>query len=354
MDGSESGHSLLNIKQLSYFIALAEHGSISAAANVLNMAQPSMSENIAKLEKQLDMQLAIRGSRGIQLTEAGSVLARRGSEILQSIAALVEEIRHLAGEPRGPVRIGITPSLSILLAVPLLETINSEFPDIRMSFSEGMSSDVLEWVASDRVDIGCVYDAHDSVTFSIDPLLTEDLFLVTAPDNWPGKIGPDGIALDPIPAAKLADLPLVLTGPMNGARKFQERFARSIGIQLNVIASIDSLPHIAEMVTRASAYTITSHGAVVNRVAEGKLALVRIVDPGLNRKAFLVRRRSRPVSRVCAVVENRIKTIVGEMIQRYKISSAHVEDDKGSAPQVVTATRPPVTGASAADGKISG
>ncbi|MBL8589285.1 MAG: LysR family transcriptional regulator [Methylobacteriaceae bacterium] len=344
MDADEGRHALLNIKQLSYFVALAEHGSISAAANVLNMAQPSMSENIAKLEKQLDTQLAIRGSRGIQLTEAGSVLARRGAEILQSIDALVEEIRHLSGEPRGPVRIGITPSLSILLAVPLLETIHAEFPEIRMSFSEGMSNDVLDWVASDRVDIGCVYEAHDSATFAIEPLLTEDLFLVTAPDNWPGEIGPDGVAIDPIPAARLAEFPLVLTGAANGARKFQERFARSIGIQLNVIASIDSLAHIVEMVSRASAYTIVSHGAVVNKVAEGKLALVRIKDPGMNRKAFLVRKRARPVSRVCSVVEERIKRIVGEMIQRYRISSAHVED---AGVQVMTATRPPVTGAPA-------
>jgi LysR family nitrogen assimilation transcriptional regulator len=328
-------HSMLNIRHLSYFIALAEHGSISAAAMALNMAQPSMSENIAKLERQLETQLAVRGSRGIQLTEAGSLLADRGNQILRDLDSLVEEIRLLSNESKGAVALGITPSLSIVLAVPLLETINTEFPDIRMSFSEGMSDDILHWINTERIEIGCVYHAHDSATYSIEPLLTEELFLVTAPDNWDGEIGPNGVAVDSIPAAKLAQLPLVLTGLAHGARKFHERFARSAGINLNVIASLDSLPQIMEMVSRASAYTITSHGAVVNQVAEGKLALVRIEGPPLRRTAYLVRKRSRTVSRASTIVESCIKAIVREMIDRYGIDSAHMERLDMAADEIV-------------------
>lgn len=334
MDKADRGSAILNIKQLSYFIALAQHGSISAAANALSMAQPSMSENIAKLEKQLDIELAIRGARGIQLTEAGTRLAQRGAEILAEIDDLVEELRHMTDEPRGPVTIGITPSLNVLLGVPLLETINAEHPDIRMSFSEGVSDDVLEWVANDRVDVACVIDAHDSSTFVIEPLMTEDLFIVTAPDNWSGDIGPDGIATEPFPATRLGELPLVLTNPSHAARKMQERFARSIGVQLNVIASIDSLSHITEMVARASAYTITAHSAVARQVTEGRLALVPIADPPLTRKAYLVRKRSRPVSKACSLVHDYIRVIVKEMVERYDIKSAHLE------PSVSAATGP--------------
>ena len=64
MANIDDAQDALKLKQLSYFLTLAEYGSISAAANALNMAQPSLSENIAKLERQLDVQLAIRGSRG--------------------------------------------------------------------------------------------------------------------------------------------------------------------------------------------------------------------------------------------------------------------------------------------------
>jgi LysR family nitrogen assimilation transcriptional regulator len=315
----ESSRALLNLRQLSYFLALAEYGSISAAASALNMSQPSLSENIAKLEKQLEVQLALRGSRGVQMTEAGVALAKRGSEVIRNVEEMVEEIRGLSGEPRGPVAIGLPPSISILLSVPLVETIHTEHPNIRLHIAEAMSGDILDWIGSDRLDLGCVYEAYDSTPYSFEPLLTEELFVVTAPDNWSGSIGPDGIATEPIGASKLQELPLVLTSHTHGARKLQERFARSIGIELNVVASIDSLPHIVEMVSRASAYTILSHGAVFQQVAERKLALVRIQEPTIRRTAYVVRKRSRPLTRACVVVETCMTSIIHELVNRYGI-----------------------------------
>lgn len=314
-------HTFLNFKQLSYFLALAEHGSISAAASALNMAQPSLSENIAKLEKLLDVQLAIRGSRGVQMTEAGVLLARRGSEILTSVDELVEEIRSLNGEPRGPVSVGLPPSLSCLLSVPLLETMHSEYPNVQLHIAEAMSGDIIDWITNDRIDVGCVYECYDSIPFTFEPILTEDLFLVTASDNWEGEIGEDGVALKSINASALQELPLVLTSTNHGARKLQEKFARSIGIELNVIAVIDSLPHIIEMVSRASGYTILSHGAVINQVANGTLALVPIEEPTIRRTAYLVRKRSRPVARASAMVEATISTIIREMVARHRIKA---------------------------------
>lgn len=312
---------LLNTRQLAYFVAVAEHGSISAAAKAMGIAQPSMSENIAKLEKQLGLQLLLKNARGIQLTEAGKLLAWRSAEILSEIGVLVDEVQQLSEHPSGSALIGMTPSLGILLTVPLLETINAEYPDIRLGFSEGMSRDVVDWVLSERVEIGCVYNAHESAQLSVEPLLTEEIFLVTAPDNWDDEFGPNGMALNPIPAARLADLPLVTTSPSHGARRAQDKFAQSVGIKLDVVATIDSLSQIVEMVSRASAYTITSHGAVAKQVAEGKLGLVRIVDPSFIREASLVRKRSRPVSRASAIAEEYIKIIIREMIERYGMDS---------------------------------
>ena len=322
MAAPDDGQGELKFRQLSYFLTLAEYGSISAAANALNMAQPSLSENIAKLERQLDVQLAVRGSRGIQLTEAGTMLVERGAEILQSVDQLVEDLRMLSGEPRGPVSVGIPPSLSILLSVPLLETIHSEHENIRLHIAEAMSGDILDWLANERIDVGCVYEISDSSPYSFEPLLTEELFMVTAPDNWGGEFGPDGIARDPIPAARLQEMPLVLTSPTHGARKLQEKFARASGFTFNVVAAIDSLPHIVEMVSRASAYSILSHGAVIKQVAEGTIGLVRIEEPTIRRTAYLVRKRSRPISRASTIVEDTIAIVIREMVDRYDIQAS--------------------------------
>lgn len=317
----DDAHDALKLKQISYFITLADYGSISAAANALNMAQPSLSENIAKLERQLDVQLAIRGSRGVQMTEAGMLLVDRGRDIIASVDSLISELRLLNGEPRGPVSIALPPSLSIFLSVPLLETMHSEYPEIRVHVAEAMSGDILEWVANDRVDVGCVYEISDSTPFSFEPLLTEELFLVAARDNWDDEFGTDGVAKTSIQAAQLKDLPLVLTSPTHGARKLQEKFARAGGFDLNVVAAIDSLPHIVEMVSRASAYSILSHGAVTKEVASGAIGLIRISDPALTRTAYMVRKRSRPVSRASAVTEDTLTAILRELVDRYDIQA---------------------------------
>lgn len=286
------------------------------------LAQPSLLENIAKLEKQLGVTLAIGGSRGIQMTEVGMLLAKRGKEILGSATNLVGEVRQLSGEPRGPVSVGLPPSLSILLSVPLLETIHNEYPSVRLHIAEAMSGDILEWINTDRIDLGCAYDVSESASYAYEPLLTEELFLVTAPDNWDEPIGRDGIAKNPINATRLQELPLVLISPAHGARKLQEKFARSIGIQLNVVAAVNSLPHIVEIVSRASAYTLLAHGAVVNQVAAGSLALVPIREPTIRRTAYFVRKRSRAVTRASALVEANIKTIIREMVKRFHIRAS--------------------------------
>jgi LysR family nitrogen assimilation transcriptional regulator len=255
------------------------------------------------------------------MTEAGMLLVERGRAIVKSVDSLVGDLRLLSGEPRGPVSIGFPPSLSILLSVPLLETIHSEHKDIRLHVAEAMSGDILEWLANDRIDVGCVYEISDSSPYSFEPLLTEELFLITAPDNWNDEFGPDGVAKNPIPASRLQELPLVLTSPTHGARKLQEKFARAGGFSLNVVAAIDSLPHIVEMVSRASAYSLLSHGAVIKEVANGTIGLVRIEEPTIRRTAYLVRKRSRPVSRASSVVESTIVAITQELVGRYDIQA---------------------------------
>lgn len=322
MDAGEQNRNPISLRQLSYFTVLAEHGSISAAAKNLNISQPSLSENIVKLEKALDLQLVVRSTRGVHITQAGEWLARRGKDILRDLDTLVDEVRVLSDEPRGPVTIGISASLSSLLSVPLLETVHAEFPEIRLHILEGMSDDIFDWMETDRVEIACIYHTNESNIFSFEPLLTEEVFLITAPDNWEGEIGPNGIFTEPVSAAKLSQLPMVLPNAGNPMRQMQEKFARSANVDLNVIASVNSLPRIIEMVCRASAYTMTGHGAVIDTVNEGKLALVRIEEPAFLRTAYLARHKTRPISRACMIVEERIKSITRELLDRRGIVSA--------------------------------
>lgn len=320
MPREDKAHTVVNFRHLAYLKALAEHGSISAAASALNISQPSVSEAIARLEKDLGIKLAIRESRGVQMTEAGDILARGGSQILEALENLISEVRNRSTEPRGRVSVGMPPGLSLLLSVPLLETIYAEYPEIHLSISEAVSGDVLDWIEKDRLNLGLVYETYDNASYSFEPVLVEELFLVTAPDNWDGDIGPDGIAIDPVSPQRLAELPLITTGyQAYGTRGLQGKFARTLGIELNVITTLDSLPQILEMVGRASAYAILPHGAVHKQVEDRRLTLVRIDGSGLRRTAYLARKRLKAVPKAVDIVSELIKVIMQELIEKYGI-----------------------------------
>lgn len=312
---------MLNLRHIQYFIAIAENRSISAAAESLGMAQPSLSESISRLEQHFGTTLAIRGARGIELTEAGALLARQGRRLLELCDALSDEVRQVGGAPSGLLKLALPPSLGLILSVPLAETVLNDLPDVRLHITEGMSRHIIAMVEDETAQLGCVYEFADPEQFVSTPLLTEEMFLVTAVDDWRGEIGPDGFAVEPITVAELGELPLVLPNKSHGARVILERAAKASGAGLNVVTQIDPLPQIIEMVDRASAYTILPQASVFRQVRSGRLALVRIEGAPMKRTCHVIRKRARPVSASMVAVGDLIHAIVGEMIQRFGLSA---------------------------------
>ncbi len=309
----------MDLRQMSYFLSIVDHRSVSAAAARLGIAQPSLSDVLGKLERELDVQLVVRTPRGTRLTEAGVALAKHSRSILHDVDLAMQEVRHLGGNAGGSVSIGLPPSMALLLSVPLAETVRNDFPHIRLRIVESMSGYVLDWLGSGHIDIACLYDPPDSEMFSIQPLLNEDLFLVTAPDHWADVAVVDGVAVAGCDFAEVAKLPLVLPSRPHGLREIIERHARSAGLSTNVVMEVDSLPHILKLVDRASAYTILSHAACFDAVRDGRLILVPIEKPTLRRTAYLARKNVTPATHSSLQVEAVVGTIIEETINRYKL-----------------------------------
>src|ERR1700734_230297 len=97
----------MDIKQMRYFLSLAQEGNVTRAARQLNIVQPALSMQIARLEKTLDKQLFYRTSHGMSLTPAGETLARLVAPIIQDIDRATEEMAHLDGKISGRVSIGM-------------------------------------------------------------------------------------------------------------------------------------------------------------------------------------------------------------------------------------------------------
>ncbi|WP_319532646.1 LysR family transcriptional regulator [uncultured Cohaesibacter sp.] len=120
----------MDIRQLRYFIAIAEARSISAAAQKLRIAQPSLSQHLVNMERELGVKLVERSARGSVLTNEGEILLGRAYEICQMVETCVSEIKELSGEVRGRVRFGMPPSVSMVMSVPLAETVRLDLPKV--------------------------------------------------------------------------------------------------------------------------------------------------------------------------------------------------------------------------------
>lgn len=304
----------MDIRQLRYFLVIAETGSLSAAARTIGIAQPSLSQYIIKLEAELGIQLLHRSPLGVSLTEAGQFLVERGGPIVTATETLVADLSNLARTVRGAVRFGVPSSVSMVLSVPLAETIRIEFPEIRFRAMDAMSGYIERWLPEGSIDLGMLYDIHNPRLNAL-PILTEELYLVTAPDCWPDPAGPGGVAQVPITFRNCQNLELILPSPSHGLRTLIDRCAREHQLTFNIAVEMDSLNPIKDLVLRGSGFSILPQTAVQREVARGDLMLVPIQDPALRRTIYLANNPLHTSSRATAEVARLAVDVSAELVR---------------------------------------
>src|SRR5690606_16243153 len=132
----------ITLRQLRYFVEIAQSGSFSQASKRLLIAQPALSQNISILEKELGVQLLVRRARGVELSLAGERLLVSAREILNRTDALGKDVLGQPGEPVGPVRVSISGSIAGVIVGPLLRAVSAQYPGIVLTVHEGLSLEV--------------------------------------------------------------------------------------------------------------------------------------------------------------------------------------------------------------------
>ena len=302
----------MDIKQLRYFIAIAEEGSLSAASQRLRVAQPSLSQHVIKLEQELGVTLVARSSRGVVLTASGEILLRHAREICQSMSVCQEMVKKSGSVLEGSVAFGMPSSTSMVLSAPLAETVRHLAPKVKLCVVEAMSGFIREWLQDETIDLGFLYDLDDARLLEARELMHEELYFFAAADDWPLK-RPAG---EPVPLAEIVGLDLVLPSRRHGMRRTIENFAHARGLELNVSVEMDALAQIKELVSRGSGYTILAAAAAHDRVARGELISSPIVDPVITRPIYLVRKLTRPQTYVSREVERITLEVINDLVSR--------------------------------------
>ncbi|MGI5242965.1 LysR family transcriptional regulator [Dactylosporangium sp. CA-139066] len=176
---------MLDVTRLRVLLAVARHGSVTAAAEALHYAQPSVSHHLARLEAETGAQLLQRVGRGVRLTEAGRMLAERAEEILGRLDAAEAELAQHSGLRAGRVRLAAFPSALGSFVPAAAARFAAAHPGVELEFVEAEPPEALRLLRSGAADLAVVFDYGSSSPpppgdVRLSPLFSEPLHLVTA------------------------------------------------------------------------------------------------------------------------------------------------------------------------------
>jgi len=302
----------MDLRQLRYFVAIAEEGSLSAAAQRVNVAQPSLSQHIIGVEKDLGVTLFNRSPRGMTLTQSGEILLAHARDILGAMDTAVEAVKQSGSEPQGDVTFGLPSSIAMVLSVPLAETVRLELPKVKFRAIDAMSGFIKTWLEDQSIDVGMLYDLHSVRHMNHIELMTEELHFFSAPDAWPfsSRVG------SPVKVSDIPKAELVLPSPHHGLRSMIDRFMKSQGVTLNVVTEMDGLGQIKTLVARGSGHTILAPAAAIDFVERGDLIMAPIIEPKLIRPVYLVRNPAKSMSRANQELERITLEVIKDLVSR--------------------------------------
>jgi DNA-binding transcriptional LysR family regulator len=286
----------VELRQLSALVAVADCGSFSAAADFLHTVQSNVSNHVARLEKELGVQLIDR--QGCQLTEVGEAVVERARRIGGEIDALVAEVAAMQHEVIGTVRLGMIGTTARWLVPRLLARLAEQHPKVHLIVADAGSATLEPQLASGRLDLAVVNLPVPGSELTGRRLFDEDLVLVVPP----------GDPLYDRPCLAMADLdgvPLLLPARGTAFRNEIEQAATAAGVTLVPKAELDGVRLIASLTFDGHGPAILPATAVPDRLLD---SWKRISVAGLPRRRVGVAVRSRglasaPARAVVAVLD---------------------------------------------------
>lgn len=263
----------MDLKQLEYFVRVAELGSFTRASGVLNIAQPALSRQVRSLEVELRQTLLLRNGRGVTTTEAGRLLLEHGRGILHQVARAHEDLGRMGGALTGRVAVGLPPSIARMLAVPLTREFRHRLPKASLSITEGLTISMQEWLLTGRLDIALLYNPPASPEIETRPLIEEELYLISLLSQTHSQ--------GPISLREIAELPLVIPSRPNSIRVTVESRMAALGCKPRISLEIDGIAAVLDLVADGAGHAILPRYALSMAAQPNMLMARSIRNPQL-------------------------------------------------------------------------
>ncbi|MFG1403995.1 LysR family transcriptional regulator [Xanthobacter sediminis] len=287
----------MDLKQMQYFLCLAEVGNVTRAARQLNIVQPALSMQVAKLEAEFGQRLFDRTAHGVATTVAGEALVRLLTPIVRDVEHARQEMARFDGRISGRVVAGLITSVAQSTLASSSARVAAQFPDVALSACEGYTETLMDWVTTGQLDLAIINVPKHRRGLNAHHILDEEMVFACRHS-----------APAPVPAhltfAHLAQCDLVMPSKRHGLRMILEEQADAAGIELNPRIEIDTLSAICEVVATTDLVTVLPTIALHQFLAAGRVRAHHFATPRLTRSIAVVHHPRRSVSAAAdAVVE---------------------------------------------------
>lgn len=316
----------MEIRQLEYFLAIVESGSLSKAASVVGVVQPALSRQLRQLEEELNVQLFYRHGRGLRLTPEGEQLQTVVAPIIRDLAQVKADLREASKQPAGTITVGMPPSICAAMGAEIIAAFKARFPQVKLHLVEALSGLVNEWLAAGRIDMAIINSARRSLYIRMDYLMTVDLFLVGRRKDI------DALAKNAktFPLRKLAGLKLILIGRNHGLRRELDAAARRLKLKLDVEVEVDALSALKKLLLGGHGFSVLPHGVIESVPGQGELGYRRLVEPALRQDLMLAYSLHRPVTRAMGELARQVRAELTRALADGRLVG-HVDETRRSS-----------------------
>jgi len=231
----------MEIHQLTYFVAVAETGSFSRAAERCNIAQPSLSQQIQKLEQELGEPLFDRLTRRVVLTDAGRSLLPRATTILAELQDIKHSMNQEADSSRGMLNVGFIPTMAPFVLPKVIQRFSKEFPQARLAVHEDLTESLVRELVDGKLDVGITSAPIHNKLIRTQELLTEPLWVASSKKH-------DIITSADIHIKELDDFPFIALSEMHCLGEQVQSFCYQQHLELKIVCHTSQLATVQNCV----------------------------------------------------------------------------------------------------------
>jgi LysR family tcuABC transcriptional regulator len=301
----------MDMRQMRYFVQIVESGSLAKASRQLFIAQPALSQHMARLEEEIGKPLLIRSSRGVIPTENGEALYHHAKFMLRQLDQAVAVARQESAVLNGRVALGLAPTTVCSLGLPLLQHLRAKYPGVLLNIVEGLSGHLEHMTRVGQLDLAVLFSPNAASELTAEPLLEETLFAILPAAST--LVPQDRQSLS---MREIAALPLILPSPGHGLRRRIALEFELANLKLDAVAEIDSLPLLMSCVASGLGATIKPMAAIhsLGDTPE-RWRCLRIRDASMTRVNYLYALPPQKLSFCAAMVRDELKAVVRRLIE---------------------------------------